>query len=180
MGFRSPLIHDILKIKYSDEGYLPYYPYHLISDEEMVDAFIFNESNFFDDRYPMPCDSLKDEYEELRGHIASEAEAFKTGKSDEIPDWVFSYMLGVVVCDQSSQKDVHDLLVLMNMDNVYDEFSDKVYMSLYKISKSALGAASAKRRNADSAVKDRPPTMFGEPHVIKYLRLHENGQQIYV
>ena len=180
MGSRSPLIHDIVKIKYADEGYLPYYPYHLISDEEMVDAFIFNESNFFDDRYPLPCESLASEYEDLRNRIAYEVDAFKTGKSDAIPDWVFSYMLGTVICDQSDQKDVHNLLVLMNMDNVYDDFSDAIYVSLHKISKAALGAASAKRRNTESPAKDRLPTMFGEPHVIKYLRLHENGQQIYV
>ena len=33
-------IHDIIKIKYSKLGYLPSYPYNLISDKEMFQAFI--------------------------------------------------------------------------------------------------------------------------------------------
>ena len=33
-------VHDVIKIKYAREGYLPDLPYHLISDEEMCDAFI--------------------------------------------------------------------------------------------------------------------------------------------
>ncbi len=34
------LTHDIIKIQYSREGYLPDYPYHMISDREMFNAFI--------------------------------------------------------------------------------------------------------------------------------------------
>ena len=33
-------IHDLIKIKYIREGYLPNYPYHMISDEEVFNAFI--------------------------------------------------------------------------------------------------------------------------------------------
>ena len=33
-------IHDIIKIKYVREGWLPNWPYHLISDQEMCDAFL--------------------------------------------------------------------------------------------------------------------------------------------
>lgn len=40
------LVHDLIKIKYVREGYLPNYPYHLISDSEMCDAFINNELNY--------------------------------------------------------------------------------------------------------------------------------------
>ena len=179
MGDRL-LIHDILKIKYSDEGYLPYYPYHLISDEEMIDAFIFNDDNFFDDMYPSPCESLECEYTELKERIVSECYAFKSGDSDKIPDWVYTYMLGRVVCNQSEQKEVHDLFVLMDKDNVYDEFSEEIYESIFSISKAALGSASYKSKSSATGSIDRPPTMFGESHVIKYLRLHEDGQQIYV
>ena len=39
------LIHDIIKIKYINLGYLPNYPYHMISDREMFDAFIDLSSN---------------------------------------------------------------------------------------------------------------------------------------
>lgn len=37
------LIHDIIKIKYIELGYLPDQPYHLISDAEMCDAFIHRD-----------------------------------------------------------------------------------------------------------------------------------------
>lgn len=36
-------IHDIIKIEYIRQGYLPDFPYHLISDEEMFNAFIVDE-----------------------------------------------------------------------------------------------------------------------------------------
>ena len=61
------LLHDIIKIKYTRLGYLPNYPYHLISDEEMFNAFIdldsesasgsgspSTEAYFFEDYYPNP------------------------------------------------------------------------------------------------------------------------------
>ena len=35
-------IHNNIKIKYVNLGYLPNWPYHLISDEEMFDAFMSN------------------------------------------------------------------------------------------------------------------------------------------
>ena len=34
------LVHDLIKIKLVRAGYLPNYPYHLISDKEMCEAFI--------------------------------------------------------------------------------------------------------------------------------------------
>src|SRR5574343_441788 len=36
-------IHDIIKMEYVRQGYLPNFPYHLISDQEMFDAFIVFE-----------------------------------------------------------------------------------------------------------------------------------------
>ena len=37
-------IYNLIKIKYIREGYLPDLPYHLISDNEMYDAFLsYNE-----------------------------------------------------------------------------------------------------------------------------------------
>lgn len=167
-------VRNIVKIKYSEEGYLPYYPYHLISDEELMDAFIFNDSNFFDDTYPCPCNSLKDEHSNLKLYMQQKCRAVKRSSYAVLPSWVYTYMLGEVVNAHSSQKDVHDLLVLLNLDNLYDEFNEAIYKSLYKVSRAALGTAKVKARAAGSTLEDfRPCTMFGEPHIIKYLRLEQ-------
>lgn len=165
------ILHDVLKIKYSDEGYLPYYPYHLISEEEMIDAFIFNESNFFSDWYPCMYESVRAEYDELKSFIQTVCESYKNDpETSTIPDWVYSYMLGEVVGPQSEQKDVHDLLVLLNLDNLYDEFTPHIMSSIVTVSKKALGT-SRTRSNTENTY--RPVTMFGEPHIIKYLRLEK-------
>lgn len=37
---KSNIIHDLIKIRYVNEGYLPNWPYHMIADDEMCDAFI--------------------------------------------------------------------------------------------------------------------------------------------
>lgn len=166
--------NNIVKIKYSNEGYLPYYPYHLLSDSEMLDAFIFNDSNFFDDTYPCPCDSLLDEYNTLKQYI--QACCTKAKQEDDycLPDWIYTYMLGEVINFHSSQKDVHDLLVLLNLDNLYDEFDEEIYTSIYKVSKAALGTARVKAKAMSENVENfRPCTMFGEPHIVKYLRLEQ-------
>lgn len=169
---KQELAKNICKIKYSEEGYLPYYPYHMISDSEMVDAFIFNKSNFFSDNYPMPCESLREDYESLKSFIQRECEKLALGASETLPNWIWTYMLGYVVGPESPQKDVHDLLVGLNLDNLYDEFNESVYKSILEVSKSALGALSAKPNGKDL---ERPCAMFGEPHVIKYLRLEQAG-----
>lgn len=163
------LIHDVVKIKYTDEGYLPYYPYHLISDSEMIDAFIFNESNFFDDTYYCNFEEVKPEYKTLKSYICEVCNKYKSDNTVQIPDWVYSYMIGSVVGPESSQKDVHDLLVLMNMDNLYDEFNTSIHKSISDISRRALGYSRINRNG--TADDGRPVTVFGEPHIIKYLRL---------
>lgn len=165
------LVHDVVKIKYSDEGYLPYYPYHMISDEEMIDAFIFNDSNFFDDFYFCDCEDLQEEHEALKQFIQNACKKYKSGEVNVIPDWIYTYMLGAAVHSHSDQKDVHDLLVLLGMDNLYDEFSDEIYKSIYDVSKASLGAA--KTKSTSNPETERPATMFGEPHIIKYLRLEQ-------
>lgn len=163
------LIHDIIKIKYVDEGYLPYYPYHLISDEEMFDAFINNDVNFFDDMYPEPCISLSTEYKTLRSFISFTIKSYMDKDIETIPDWIYTYMLGEVVNQDSEQKDKHDLFVLLDVDNLEDEFNDSIYELIYKVSRKQLG-----KRSTDSTDADyRPCTMFGEPHIFKYLRLEQ-------
>lgn len=165
----SKLIHNIIKIKYVNEGYLPNYPYHLISDAEMCDAFISDDgTGFFYDFYPLPDDSLYDEYialvDALKYHIAKLKESLEADYT--MPVWVYSYMLGQVISQSSDQKDKHDLFVLMNMDNVEDDFSVNISKYCLKISKIWLSKIPRDKKGV------RVPTMFGEPHVIKYLRLN--------
>ena len=165
------LVHDIIKIRLSEEGFLPDFPYHLISDEEMVDAFMYNDENMFDVYYPCPDDSLSELYDTLRSFIGSCLSNYlEHGK--EIPDWVYSYMLGRVVNVESNQKDIHDVLVLLGADNLYDEFDVPVYKLIYKVSCKALGSTVHKDTGTVSD-NYRPATIFAEPHIIKYLRLEQ-------
>ena len=165
-----PLVHDIVKILYSDEGYLPYYPYHMISDEEMIEAFVKSDSCFFDDFYPLPSEAFKLEYDELKQYITLCCDKYLS-EGTTIPDWVYSYMLGKVIGPMSDQKDVHDLFVLLNLDNLYDEFNEGIYSSILSVSRKVIGTYSIKSRSSE--VEYRPATMFGEPHIIKYLRLEQ-------
>lgn len=162
------LTHDSIKIKYINEGYLPNFPYHMISDEEMCKAFMNTEekSGYFYDNYPLLDDSLKDEYDELVRCINSELnKLIELNDEDyEMPDWVYSYMLGSVVSINSDTLDIHDMLVMMGIDNIDDEFTSEAEKECLKYS-----------NNWVSRYDDRPPTMFGEPHVIKILRLIDSG-----
>lgn len=165
------LAHDIIKIMYVEQGYLPDYPYHLISDEEMFDAFIFADDNFFSTTYPCPRD-MQSQYNELvtaikyhiqqylNNQLSSAAESTYT-----LPDWIHSYMLGIVVSPSSPELDRHDLFVLLGMDNLDDEFTSEIYQAIYRISTKWTYKLPVTERT------HRPPTMFGEPHVIKSLRL---------
>lgn len=168
------LIHDVIKIQYISQGYLPNYPYHMISDKEMFEAFLHplsddTDSCFFSDMYPLEFDSMSDQYEYLISCIQYHINKYLANEytEDEIPDWIYSYMLGVTIGPNSDPLDRHDLLNLMNLDNVEDEFTDKVYSSCLKYSSEWL------RKLSESELDHRPPTMFGEPHVIKYLRILE-------
>lgn len=165
------LIHDIIKMNYVREGYLPNHPYHLISDKEMFDAFLTikgslideNMEGYFFDKYPCIDSRLKDEYNKLIYDILTHIDAFEksTDNSYVIPDWVYSYMLGQCVGPKSDTLDRHDLLVLLNLDNIDDEITPDVCQACWSISSKWVSKLNYKRE----------PTMFGEPHVIKSLRL---------
>lgn len=167
------LIHDIIKIKYVREGYLPNWPYHLISDEEMLDTFLHHNAStntytgYFVDTYPMVDSDLSTVYNNLVSYIYTTiVDIQKTlDASIVLPDWIYSYMLGAVIGPHSSKQDIHDLLVLLGTDNIDDVFTPLAATACYNISKSWV--------NKLSTYNDtyRPPTCFGEPHVIKSLRL---------
>lgn len=161
------LVHDLIKIKYVREGYLPNYPYHLISDQEMCDAFINNELNYFDDNYPCLDTSIQDEYNELKSCIQYHISRLNNPlESVELPDWVCSYMLGQVISINSDTLDKHDLLVSLSLDNIDDIFTVAASKSCLQISKEWIKRLNPTKRD------HRPPTMFGEPHVIKSIRMN--------
>lgn len=195
------LVHDILKIKYVNLGYIrKNYPYHLISDEEMFNAFIdlgdsdFNENTtivnpkvrFFDSYYPNPFDDtdvyqkknsageiieeihLTKEYANLKSYIISSINDYLSyvGTPEEsehtVPDWVYTYMLGEVIYQKSEYLDIYDILALLGCSNIDNEFTKEACIACYKTSLNYISSLT-------SGI--RPPTVFGEPHVIKNLRL---------
>ena len=270
MSDNREFLHNILKIQYSTMGYLPNLPYHLISDKEMLNAFlsgdvtygqvgvyhdennneipiievtdIKNPRGFFIDNYPYLWDdpTLASVYKNLLVKIAAIIENFifaidlkedlingvgdvnfdgkldnedvrlirayiggvisfselqqevadatkdgvvdvldvwyirrlisantysKLYSLDEIPDWVYSYMLGMVVGPYSSIQDRHNLLVLLDTDNIDDEFDLQSAQKCYETSDLWLKRTASSRKSY--------PTIFGEPHVFKALRLNK-------
>lgn len=83
----------------------------------------------------------------------------------QLPDWIYSYMLGRVVSPKSEIIDIHDLLVLLNADNTDDIFTGIAAYTCYQVSRLWV--------NKLDPTEKRPPTVFGEPHVIKSLRLQQ-------
>lgn len=172
------VIHDIIKIKYVREGYLPNYPYHMISDEEMCNAFINDSGNdVFHYYYPCLNSSLEDSYNDLvnaiRYHIRQLVSDIEVSPS--LPDWVYSYMLGSTIGPRSSVLDRHDLLVMLNLDNIDDIFTPQAAASCLEVSTNWIKKLSTSEQveyNGEM-ISTRPPTMFGEPHVIKSLRLQQ-------
>lgn len=187
-------IHDLIKIHLSREGYLPDYPPHLISDEEMCDAFLpYNydsedpmagyedcmdaEINYFRDTYPLPLKCvqateqdylfLKDKYKELVSGIAYHLNELKMSKESEyvLPNWIYNYMLGQAIGPSSDQKDRHYLFVMLGTDNLDDDFNLSCCYGCYNESLEWLSKVPS------SAKLHRPASLFGEMHVIKSLRL---------
>lgn len=119
--------------------------------------------SYLKDHYPLPDESIKKEYDALVGEMKNQMITFlQTDPVDAtMSDWIYSYMLGVVINNHSSVEDRHYLLTMIHMDNLFDEIRLPEYKEIYQISKKWLGKNEEKR----------PPTMFGEPHVIKSIRL---------
>lgn len=196
------LVHDILKIKYVNLGYIKKnYPYHLISDEEMFNAFIdlgnedFNNKTtlidpnvrFFDMYYQNPFAeedviykkinskgevveeiSLSGEYTKLKNYIIAcindYLANYSTAEENKhlIPDWIYTYMLGEVIYQQSDYLDIEDILKLLDCSNIDNLFTQEACIKCYAISSSYISTLTT---------GIRPPTIFGEPHVIKNLRM---------
>lgn len=160
-------IHNIIKIRYNLIGYLPGHPFHLISDKEMFDAFL-NEDGVFNTYYPCPDPELRNAYDALRQYIVQRIDAFLSNNI-EIPDWIYSYMLMEPVSYQSDEQDIAYLAEMANvsMAGLIAEFTPALAFACYDISKRWL------QKQPAGKVENRPPTMFGETHVIKSLRLDQ-------
>ena len=184
-------VNDTVKIKLVRYGYLKNYPPHLLSDEEMVEGFY----KYFEDFYYKP---MKSEYENP-AHVNPYSVISRTNNEDEVmleyldilyeyiktscnsaiqvaktqgedlvvDDWIYSYMLGSVVGPKSDTRDIHDLLVLMNVDNIADIFTRIPSETCYKIRKKWIA------KTYLGSINKRPPSVFGELHVIKPLRLDQ-------
>lgn len=161
----SYLVNESIKIKYVEEGYLPNYPYYLISDKEMIKAFLREDDGYFAMNYPCDDENLIDAYQLLLTEITYHLNQYLADNKYNIPSWVYSYMIGDAVCDNSSQLDKHSLFTMLNLDNINDEFTPQIYESVYEVSQNWL------RKLPADKLEHRPPTMFGEPHVIKSLKL---------
>ena len=156
-------IHNIIKIMYVNMGYLPNYPYHLISDDEMFDAFL-KEDGFFDAYYPCPSENLRQAYDALVSYIKECIDNFKKDGT-LIPDWVYSYMIMNPVTYASPEEEISYICDMSNIDySGLAQFDETVANTCYKVSKKWL-------QKMPSKINSRPPTMFGEAHVIKSLRL---------
>lgn len=205
-------IHDLIKIKFVREGYLPNYPPHLLSDEEMCDAFIdypsgddtsylvtedgshirlyhggdlitgygtssadtawerFKASDrlsWFKDKYPLLVPELEPQYRQLVEDIVYHLTAFKQSLDDKkkLPDWIYCYMLGDVLSVHSNIYDLHDMLIALGVDNVDDIFTPAAQAACYNVSELWLA------RYSNTTLEHRHATLFGEPHVLKSLRL---------
>lgn len=164
------ILFDTIKIKYIQTGYLPDWPYHLISDSEMLDAFIVNSSNFFDDNYSINTtdESLQQLHNTLKADILYFVNLSKEQNSlSVLPSWVVSYMLGSVISETSDLKEIDDLIALSNLkeDVPAGQFNDILYRSNAKISREWIAKLPSSKK------EHRPVSIFGEPHVIKSLRL---------
>lgn len=179
------LVDDVIKIRYSKAGYLPNYPPTLISDSEMFDAFLpyhLDDSweaflsgcksgdivSYFWDNYPLMSDSLESYYKDLVQAIAYHIDKVVQDNLEvyRVPDWVYSYMLGATLSVNSDKLDIHDLLVFLNVDNLDDIFTVAACKGCLSISTQWISKLDP------NSLDHRPPTIFGEPHVLKYVRLN--------
>lgn len=183
------LIHDIIKIKLVQDGYLPNYPYHLISDKEMCDAFIGYDDSYFYANYPCLVhdtefegyyntlvSSIKYHVEHLKRSASTFEEESEESRNNYIfPDWVYSYMLPAVISVNSSERDIHDLAVLLEISRSDDTFDSILSRKCLAVSKQWIEKTQITNIVTfdGKEVNKRPYTVFGEPHVIKALRIQQ-------
>lgn len=164
----SSIIHDVAKILYVKEGYLPDYPYHQVSDKEMFDAFIYNDACYFADNYPCPGEDFEEIYADIVEKIKYHVDQYLEDDTYQIPIWVYSYMLGGVISINSDERDRHDYIELLGLQpNPTSQFTDEVYNETYSMSEDVISKLSS------DVAAHRPITIFGEPDVVKQLKIYQ-------
>ena len=160
-------IHDTIKRMYSSMGYLPGYPYYLISDEEMFEAFL-KPDGFFNDFYPCPSENLREAYGLLHNYIAERIQKYCNKEEESLPDWIYSYMIMRPITFDSPEDDIAYLSDLAGLETPLGapEFGPEMAEKCYAISIKWI-------QKQPSKYSHRPPTMFGETHVTKCLRLDQ-------
>ena len=157
-------IHDLIKIEYINSGYLPNYPYHMVTDNEMFHAFL-DEDGYFDAMYPCVNEELRDVYDDLVIYIKDCIHSH-INEGTDIPSWVYGYMLGTVTGPSSGSSKIADIYTLLGEADEMTTytFTPELSMECYEISDAWV---------KKSVNNQRPPTIFGEPHVYKSLRLED-------
>lgn len=159
-------IRNYIKMLYSNMGYLPGCPYHLISDKEMFDAFL-RDDGFFANEYPCPSEELEEAYEALKECIEGKIKSFLED-DEELPKWIYSYMIMEPITFNSDEQDIAYISDMGNIESagLLAEFTPAVAHMCYSVSTKWL-------KKQPSKYADRVPTMFGEAHVVKSLRLDQ-------
>lgn len=186
-------ILDTVKIHLSEMGYLPNYPYHLISDRELFDCFLQLDesedelkpirSGVFQSFYPLSEEAKSDEliyssYLQLANSLRSAFDDYLNEKITDLPNWCYYYLVRSAISDASDVRDKHDLFVLMDEDNLDDIFTTTIHRICIAISKKVQDDARINpvnhvdSPNSDSTyIVTRPLTPFGDPDIVKYLRI---------
>ena len=154
-------------------GYLTGFPYHMITDKEMLDGFLRkddegNYEGYYPDYYYCPegaSQDMIDAYDTLTDTIYRLTQSYLTDGS-EIPNWVYSYMMGSTITYTTDEREINYLYQLFYSDtsSADIEFNLQLAEECFATSKEWV-------QKLPTKVADRPPTIFGEPHVIKSLRL---------
>ena len=172
-------LHDIIKIRYVREGYLPNHPYHMISDDDMFNAFMPETADgFFSYYYPQPDNAtLQGRYETLVNSIKYHIAMKKAAPDYTLPAFVYTYMLGAAVGIHSGDKYIHDIITPLGAGNLDDEYTEQAMFAVYAESKYYLDRVQTDKTveyNGDT-VHLRPPTIYGEPHVVKSIRQRQSS-----
>jgi hypothetical protein len=148
------LVKDIIKMRYIYDGYLPNYPYHMISDKEIISGFMNSDgAGFFVDNYPCMINEAEylKAYNQLKlsimyyvllnvhEGILSNLSAEAADNIISTPNWVYSYRMGSVISVSSDKYDIHDLEVSLGTSNFSDTFTDACSAACLRVSKQWLG-----------------------------------------